>query len=284
MLTPEQVAHYHEEGYLLLPEFLKRAQVDSILNEIREITSAATVANHDSTKVEMEPNQPPDGKKVRRIYEPCTHYKGFRALSDSKQVLDVIEPLFGPNLFFHLSKVNMKPAKLGSIVDWHQDLTYYPLTNTDSVTVLFYLDDADRENGCLQVIPRSQHRVMDHTLNGLFQGCVTEKVDASKSVYLEGKAGSMILMHCLTPHASAPNLSPHPRTTLILSYRAADAYPIHLNARSDAQEVHARLVRGHEIAEARFTLKSFPMPKFPRDTKSLYELQEMARKEMAARK
>jgi ectoine hydroxylase-related dioxygenase (phytanoyl-CoA dioxygenase family) len=284
MLTPEQVAHYHEEGYLLLPEFLKRAQVDSILNEIREITSAATVANHDSTKVEMEPNQPPDGKKVRRVYEPCTHYKGFRALSDSKQVLDVIEPLLGPNLFFHLSKVNMKPAKLGSIVDWHQDLTYYPLTNTDSVTVLFYLDDADRENGCLQVIPRSQHRVMNHTLNGLFQGCVTEKVDASKSVYLEGKAGSMILMHCLTPHASAPNLSPHPRTTLILSYRAADAYPIHLNARSDAQEVHARLVRGHEIAEARFTLKSFPMPKFPRDTKSLYELQEMARKEMAARK
>ena len=37
---------------------------------------------------------------------------------------------------FHLSKVNMKPAALGSVVDWHQDLTYYPLTNTDSVTVL----------------------------------------------------------------------------------------------------------------------------------------------------
>jgi len=283
-LTPQQIAHYHEEGFLLLPEFLNRAQIDAILGEIKEITGSATVANHDSTKVEMEPNQGADGKKVRRIYEPCTHYKGFRALSDSDAVLDVIEQLLGPNIYFHLSKVNMKPAKLGSIVDWHQDLTYYPLTNTDSVTVLFYLDDADRENGCLQVIPRSQHRVMDHTLNGLFQGCVTEKVDASKSVYLEGKAGSMILMHCLTPHASAPNLSAHPRTTLILAYRAADAYPIHLNVRSDAQEAHARLVRGEEQSEARITLKSFPMPRFPRDTKSLYELQEMARKEMAARK
>jgi hypothetical protein len=118
----------------------------------------------------------------------------------------------------------------------------------------------------------------------LFQGCVTEKVDASKSVYLEGKAGSMILMHCLTPHASAPNLSAHSRTTLILAYRAADAYPIHLNVRSDAQETHARLVRGQEQLEARITLKSFPMPHFPRDTKSLYELQEMARKELAARR
>ena len=70
---------------------------------------------------------------------------------------------------------------------------------------------------------------------------------------------------------------------MILAYRAADAYPIHLNVRSDAQETHARLVRGQEQLEARITLKSFPMPHFPRDTKSLYELQEMARKELAAR-
>lgn len=283
-LTSQQMAQYNEEGYAVLHEFLSRDAVDAILSEIKNLTASATVANHDSTRLEMEPNQGPDGKKVRRLYEPCTHYSGFRALSESTALLDVIEQLLGPNLFFHLSKVNMKPAKLGSVVDWHQDLTYYPLTNTDSVTVLFYLDDADASNGCLQVIPRAHHRVMDHTLKGFFQGCVTEKVDASKAVYLEAKAGSAILMHCLTPHASAPNLSPHPRTTLIMSYRAADAFPIHLNVRSDAQEAHARLVRGQEQSEARFTLKSFPMPRFPRDTKSLYELQEMARKELAARK
>jgi len=214
--------------------------------------------------------------KVGFVYSPVfLKHETPLGHSESKELLDVIEQLIGPNLVFHLSKVNMKPAVLGSVVDWHQDLTYYPLTNTDSVTVLFYLQDADASNGCLQVIPHAQHRVMDHTLKGYFQGCVTEKVDASKAVYLEAKAGSMILMHCLTPHASAPNLSPHPRTTLILSYRAADAFPIHLNVRSDAQEAHARLVRGEEQSEARITLKSFPMPRFPRDTKSLYELQEM---------
>ena len=140
----------------------------------------------------------------------------------------------------------MKPAKLGSVVDWHQDLTYYPLTNTDSVTVLFYLEDADASNGCLQVIPRAQQRVLDHTSKGFFQGRVTETVDASKAVFLEAKAGSAILMHCLTPHSSAPNLSPKSRTTLIMAYRAADAFPIHLNARTEAQEAHARLVRGQE--------------------------------------
>jgi ectoine hydroxylase-related dioxygenase (phytanoyl-CoA dioxygenase family) len=284
MLTPQQVAQYHDEGFTVLPEFLGRAAVDEILADIDALTATATVAHHDAARMEMEPHQGPEGKKVRRIYEPCTYYPRFRALSESKELLDVLEQLIGPNLVFHLSKVNMKPAELGSVVDWHQDLTYYPLTNPDSVTVLFYLDDADASNGCLQVIPRiHRERVLDHTTNGLFQGRVTEPIDASKAVYLEGKAGSAIFMHGLTPHSSAPNHSAQSRTTLIMAYRAADAVPIHLNKRTEAQEAHVRLVRGQEARAARFGLTSFPIPRFPRDTKSLYELQELSRQGLAAR-
>ena len=52
----------------------------------------------------------------------------------------------------------MKPPQVETIVDWHQDLSYYPLTNRDSVAVLLYLDDADEENGALRVVPREQSR------------------------------------------------------------------------------------------------------------------------------
>jgi ectoine hydroxylase-related dioxygenase (phytanoyl-CoA dioxygenase family) len=283
MLSAKQIAQYHEEGFTVDHEFLNRSVVDAFLSDIEGLTATSTVAQHDATRLEMEPNQGPGGRKVRRLYEPCTYYSRFRSLSESKDLLDAVEQLIGPNLIFHLSKVNMKPATLGSVVEWHQDLTYYPLTNTDSVTVLFYLDDADASNGCLQVIPRAQHRVLDHTSNGIFQGRVTEEVDASQAVYLEGKAGSAIFMHALTPHSSAPNLSPKSRTTFILSYHAADAFPIHLKGRTETQEAHARLVRGQEAAIARFDMTSFPIPRFPRDTKSLYELQEMSRKGLAAR-
>jgi ectoine hydroxylase-related dioxygenase (phytanoyl-CoA dioxygenase family) len=102
-------------------------------------------------------------------------------------------------------------------------------------------------------------------------------------VSLEGKAGSAIFMHCLTPHSSAPNLSSKPRTTLILAYRAADAFPIYLQGRTERQETHSRLVRGQEALQARFTMSSFPIPHFPRNTKSLYELQELSRKGAAGR-
>ena len=71
----------------------------------------------------------------------------------------------------------MKPAGIGSPVEWHQDLSYYPLTNRDSISILFYLDDASAKNGCLQVIPdRHKGPLLDHTENGFFQGRVTEQV------------------------------------------------------------------------------------------------------------
>ncbi len=279
MLTRDQVNQYKEEGYCLFPEFLDRAEVGRILKEIDDISAGATVANHDATRLEMEPRQPANGTLIRRIYEPCTYYPYFRAFSESASLLDALEQLLGPNVEIHYSKINMKPPAIGSIVEWHQDLSYYPLTNQDSLAVLFYLDDTSLTNGCLQVIPGPQtRRLMDHTRDGIFQGRITEPVDESKAVPLEGKAGSAIFMNGMTPHASAPNNSPHPRRTLIVSYRAADAFPIHIEGMTAKQEVHMRVVRGCRATLARFTAASFPIPRYPRETKSLYELQELSRK------
>ena len=229
MLMSDQVNQYKDEGYCLCAEFLTADEVDRILDEINSISSGSTVASHDVERMEMEPHQAPDGTRIRRIYEPCTHYGVFRALSESVLLLDAVEQLLGPHLRFHYSKINMKPPAIGSVVDWHQDLAYYPLTNRDSLAVLFYLDDTDRANGCLQVIPGLHTgRLLDHTLDGFFQGRITETVDESKAIALEGKRGTAIFMNAMTPHASAPNTSSRPRRTLILSYRAADAFPIYL--------------------------------------------------------
>jgi len=284
MLTSEQVARYRELGFAVVPAFLNSSEVNSLLCDIDAISAGATVASHDRNRMEMEPNQGPEGKLVRRIYEPCTNYPQFRSLSESPSLLDVIEQLVGRNIVYHLSKINMKPPELGSVVEWHQDLAYYPLTNLDSVTVLFYLDDADAMNGCLQVIPGGHLRpLLDHTCNGMFQGRVTEPLDASKAVFLEGPAGTALFMHGMMPHSSAPNKSRKARRTLILSYRAADAFPIYVGQTTQDTEVNVRLVRGEQPMTARFGMSAFPIPRFPRKTKSLYELQELSRKELEAR-
>src|ERR1700691_4146819 len=228
MLSAVMVDQFQRDGFCPAPAFLAPEEIEVLLAGIESVCAGATVAHHDAGQLEMEPDQVPEGNRVRRIYEPCTYYPEFRALSECPKLLDSVAQLLGQNLLFHYSKINMKPPGIGSVVEWHQDLAYYPLTNRDSLAVLFYLDDADSRNGCLRVIPkRHLGAPLDHTLNGIFQGRVTEAVDEAEAIALEGGSGTAIFMHGLTPHASAPNTSPKPRKTLILSYRATDAFPIY---------------------------------------------------------
>lgn len=278
MLSKEQVKQYEQEGYTVQPSFLTASETKAALADIQSICAGATLAKHDASRLEMEVKQGSEGTFVRRIYEPCTYYPRFRALSESQELLDCLEQLLGPHLTFHYSKINVKPQSVGSVVEWHQDLAYYPLTNNDSLAVLLYLDDASYLNGCLKVIPQQHNKpLMDHTAAGFFQGKITERVDESQGIFVEGAAGTAIFMHGMTPHYSAPNTSQDPRRTLILSYRAADAFPIYVGNQTDEFESHVRHVRGEPKTIARLTPGHFPVPRFPGKIKSLYELQGLSR-------
>ncbi len=278
MVTDEQVRAFREDGFTVCEDFLSQTEVDALLQEADGAIEGNTLATHDAERMEMEPEQPPDGGAVRRLYEPCTYYPVSRALSEMDKLLDSVQQLFGPNLLFHYSKLNMKPAKVGSVVEWHQDLSYYPMTNRDSLAVLFYLDDTDATNGALKLIPkRHEAPLMQHTREGFFQGRVTEPVDESDVVMAEGQAGTAIFMHGLTPHASAPNTSGKPRRTLILAYRAADAIPLFLGPMTATHETHVRLVRGEPASQARFDGTAVALPRYKDAVSSIYDLQKKSR-------
>ncbi len=278
ILTDAHIDGYRRDGYTVNSTLLTPDEVARLLAEVEKVTEGNTLAHHDKIRMEMEPDQPPEGTRARRLYEPCTYYPLFRALSESDKLLDCVEQLLGPDILFHYSKLNMKPPEIGSAVEWHQDLSYYPLTNRDSLAVLRYLDYADAENGCLQILPgRHGGRLLDHSCDGYFQGKVTEAVDSSEAVLIEGAEGSAIFMHGMTPHASTTNRSERSRRTLILSYRAADAFPIFCGATTQTFDAHVRLVRRRRRQVARFTMSEFPIPCFRQEIASLYELQEQSR-------
>ncbi|MBT4612243.1 MAG: phytanoyl-CoA dioxygenase family protein [Gemmatimonadetes bacterium] len=278
MLTDDQVQAFRSDGFAVAENFLTQSQVDDLLREADTAIEGNTLASHDAQRMEMEPDQPTDGTAVRRLYEPCTYYPVSRALSEMDKLLDSVAQLFGPDLLFHYSKLNMKPAKVGSVVEWHQDLSYYPMTNRDSLAVLFYLDDTDTTNGALKLLPkRHEAPLMQHTREGFFQGRVTEEVDEADVELAEGPAGTAIFMHGLTPHASAPNTSGTPRRTLILAYRAADAIPLFLGPMTAKHETHVRLVRGEQARQARFDGDGVSLPRYKDEVSSLYDLQKKSR-------
>ena len=136
--------------------FLNKISIDNILNEVNSVISSKR--NSKGSIMEMEPDE---DNSVRRLYEPCSNYPMCKKVSESKKLLDCIEQLIGENIMFHYSKLNMKPPRVGSVVEWHQDLTYYPLTNQDSLAVLIYLDNATIENGCLEFSQNNNGRIKE---------------------------------------------------------------------------------------------------------------------------
>ena len=284
MITQGQKEQFQRDGFTVQQDFLSSDEVGAILREADEITAGNTRADHDATRMEMEPDQPADGTAVRRLYHPCSKYPVFKDLSESEKLLDCLEQLLGPNLLFHYSKLNMKPAEIGSVVEWHQDLSYYPLTNRDSLAVLFYLDDTTEKNGALRMLPgRHKSPLLDHSREGYFQGRVTEEVDDSDAVSIEGAAGTGIFVHGMTPHASAVNRSDRPRRTLILSYRAADAFSVFCGEMTTKIEENVRLVRGKPSNMARYDQNEISIPHYKLMHTSLYDLQERSREGKVAR-
>ncbi|WP_116209691.1 phytanoyl-CoA dioxygenase family protein [Streptomyces olivoreticuli] len=280
-LTQQQIEHYRREGFVAVPSLLSEEDIrliDASIAELAEETDTERI-----TLVFEFEHESVDGKRVpRRLYNPYEQHENFRKLAVDERITDRMVSLLGPNLALQHSKLNLKPARVGAPVDWHQDLTYFPHTNDDLVAVLIYLDDATEQNGCIEVLPRRHLRFLDHSLpDGTFAGRITEDLDEEQygaPVTVEGRAGSAIILHPLAPHRSAKNISTERRRALIYQYRAADAFPIYTGPHVVDVENCAHHIRGERSPIARF---GGPQPTIYRPNgrpKSLYQLQEMSQK------
>jgi phytanoyl-CoA hydroxylase len=267
MLNRQQIQSYADHGYLVIEKLFDSEQVSRALAAIDELLDP----NNPDKPYEYEPQ---DGETVRRIWSPTQKHAEFKDLAADPRLLDCIEALIGENVLFHYSKLNMKGPKVGSVVEWHQDFSYYPHTNTDLVTALIFFDDASVTNGCLRVIPGSHRRgLVSHEVDGFFRG-KAQGTDASQAVDIEVPAGSVLFLHCLTLHASARNTSHLPRRTFLPAYRAADAFPIYFGPHAAHNEPGIQLLRGRRAKVARVDAGAYLLPIAEREFGSLYEVQE----------
>ena len=281
LLTDKQIEFYRKNGYLILRSFFGQDVLDGIDATIQQIVHDAIGSEDQDKIVELEPEQVFGQPVVRRIYNPFDVHENFRNLARDERLVDTIAVILGHDLNLHHSKLNMKPPKVGSVVEWHQDLAYLPHTNDDLMTVMIYLDDATSANGCVQVIPRRHTQFFDHhTEDGYFAGMITEDVESGRfgqPVSCEGQAGSVIMMHCMTPHSSHPNRSDKPRRTLIFEYRAANSFPIQWMYNEKIPPELYRLIRGRRARFARFGGPAPYIPVLKDSYTSIYDLQSQTK-------
>jgi phytanoyl-CoA hydroxylase len=188
----------------------------------------------------------------------------FLAMASDERIVGRLVPLLGPNVQIQHSKLAAKPLAKGvGPFGWHQDFAYFPHTNTDLIAVMVYLDDADEDNGCMNMV-RGSHKLglLNHTTpDGWFSGQCLEaehwEAHPQNVVPLVLPAGSISMHHCLTLHGSPANLSGRPRRGLVIQYRAADAYQMADTVFPDTGIV----VAGTRVEYARCTVGTVRLPK-----------------------
>jgi phytanoyl-CoA hydroxylase len=202
-------------------------------------------------------------------------------------VLDILTKLIGPELRLHGSKLNMKSARYGSPVEWHQDWAFYPHTNDDVLAIGVLLDDTDLSNGPMLVTPGTHRGPVwnHHGDDGHFIGLIDPDVirdEIAHAMPCVGPAGSMSFHHVRALHGSALNTSDRPRNLLLYEVAASDAWP--LMGVKDFDEFNSRLLAGPSTVTPRLTdvPVRIPLPP-PIRQGSIYETQSASRKSFFTR-
>lgn len=216
-LNKEQKADFHRDGYLFVRGLFSEEEIGLVKETARndhamdQASSSVDDGTGNDVRLSLW-NHPGDG-----IYG---------MMARCRRVVERVEELLDDEVYHYHSKMILKDAKVGGAWAWHQDYGYWyqnGLLFPDLLSVMVGVDEATRENGCLQVL-KGSHKMgrVNHIQTGDQAGADLERVEEAKKrlelVHCEMKPGDALFFHANTLHCSAANRSDRARWALICCY------------------------------------------------------------------
>lgn len=232
-LTDEQVAQYAKDGYTLWkkPVFAedKFARLLTIFEENLEQYGENNL--------------------------DTIHFRDARLMEFllSDEVLNLVEPVVGPNIGLWSSHFISKPPYKGKATPWHEDSSYWNgrvSTMEGICTVWLALDRAMPENGCMSVIPGthkngfSEYVPVNADENIFGTEIKEDQFDESAAVYFRLEPNECSLHEARIIHGAKANTSPYRRAGYTMRYfpTTSKVYP----ERNQNHKIW--LARGKDIA------------------------------------
>ncbi len=145
----------------------------------------------------------------------------------SDEVLDLVEPVVGPDIGLWSSHFISKPPRVGKATPWHEDSAYWKgqISTMEGIcTVWLAIDEATPENGCMKVIPGSHangfsdYESVDPTKNIFGAQIKPEQVDESRAVYFTLQPNECSLHEARMIHGADANTSDKRRAGYTMRY------------------------------------------------------------------
>jgi phytanoyl-CoA hydroxylase len=226
-LSPQQIADYDRDGYLIVRNFLRHEEIDKLY--------AIAIEDGSMRKHAFDLNDQ-SGKKTKLTLWYTPGDDAYGLLTKSRRMVESADTLMdgdAPVCHFH-SKLMQKEPRVGGAWEWHQDYGYWYknefLLPDQMISVMIAITEANKANGCLQVI-RGSHKMgrIEHGFAGEQVGASQHYVDLALRtmdlIYVELMPGDALFFHSNLLHRSEANLSDTARWSLISCYNRSSNIP-----------------------------------------------------------
>ena len=227
MLTPEQVAGYHEHGFLRIPEVFTPAETDAMAADLDQLM--AMWANNEAgwtgpwRKVYMDEATEKKSKLVA-MHDLHFYSQAWCRAVTNPRLCAAMSDLLGPDVELHHSTMHVKPPETGHPFPMHQDWAFYKHQDGRYVDVLVHLDDTRHENGEIRFLDGSHKQgALEHITQTPTGPCTphlpTDKYDLADTIEVPAKRGDVVVFNIFTIHGSHVNRTDKPRRLVRVGYR-----------------------------------------------------------------
>ena len=227
MLTPEQVAYFHEHGFLRIPEMFTPGETDELSDELDRLVHdwAVTDKGWSGPWRKAYMNAETEKKSKLTAMHDLQFYSAawMRAVTHRK-LAEAMHDILGSDVELHHSTLHIKPPEAGHPFPMHQDYPFYEHTNGSYVDVLVHLDDTSHANGEIRFLDGS-HKLgkLKHITETAEGPCSphlpTDEYRLEDTVAVPAKRGDVVLFNIYTIHGSYINTTDKARRLVRVGYR-----------------------------------------------------------------
>lgn len=249
ILSSEQVAHYQDEGFLVIQNFISEAECDELHLQAHKIIREQALPLSREVFQSLSKGISQEMHYYNKQSSLCIFFNEEDAVTKISHALHDLDPLF--SAFSRQDKIAalasalglshpllvqsmmiFKQAKTGDEVSCHQDGAFIYTEPDTTIGLWLALEDASIENGCLWVIPKGHFTPLKYRFiatpeeGAHFINLDDTPWELNKMIPLQVSKGSLIVLHSRIPHMSQANHSsaPRPAYTLHLIDASSD-YP-----------------------------------------------------------
>ncbi len=218
-VTPEQVAFYRENGFVIIEDFLTPEELEEWREAVMEAVEERGSRRFPWLDKDSEGYYARVFKQRVNLWQTNERVKKLMLDPRLGKMAADLAGVDGIRIWHDQALIKEPWANPTA---WHLDLPYWSFDSRDAISIWVALDDATLQNGCLYFLPgthktaRLDNVGIGPNMADLFE--IYPEWKSMEAVPAPMRAGSCSFHNGLVAHAAGPNMTPRLRRAMTCAY------------------------------------------------------------------